>query len=282
MPKSVQKSRLLFFDVLRIIAITSVVFVHVIRWRGFTFLTSNSMPFGLFFLGIGITSVSIFIFISGAVLEFTHNKIENITDLLKFYYGRIIRIYPAYWISMILGALIAPSLLIISVWNLIVQVGGFMSLAGIETGLLNPMGRFIGLIFILYLAFPFISSSMKKYPIQTMSLLTLITFGSRYIFYITGYGDLEVIRWYPECNLFMFGLGIVLVQYQAFPKVTHNNAIISFGANLSFYVFLISSFFYQLAITNLLLFIAAVLVTSTLLMWLDREIQVRIAKRIGS
>jgi hypothetical protein len=119
---------------------------------------------------------------------------------------------------------------------------------------------------------------MRQYPVLTLTLLAVVTFGSRYFFSFSGYGGLEIIRWLPECNLFMFGLGMAVVKYQAFPKNTHNNSLITYGANLSFYVFLISSFFWQIALVSLPLFIAAVLVSSTMLMWLDNGIQKQIAK----
>lgn len=271
-------NRLLFFDLMRIGVISAIVGVHILGWYGYSGVASNTMPFGLFFLGVGITGVSLFIFISGAVLEYSYKEIDTLNGLLRFYGKRAARIYPAYWMSLILGALIAPLYLTTPLRDLLIQAGGFMIFAGIYDGLLNPMGKFIGLIFVLYLLFPFISSSMKRYPILTLTLMAIVTFGSRYFFSFAGYGGLEVIRWLPECNLFMFGLGMVLVKYRAFPKTTHNNPVISYGANLSFYVFLISSFFWQIALVSLPLFVAAVLVSSTLLMWLDNIIQVQIAK----
>ena len=82
-----------------------VVFWHVISNmpNDFGYLKFGFWVHNLIFVNIGAMAVAIFFFISGVTLQYNHAVITSLKD---FYIKRLIRIYPALWISVMLGLLI--------------------------------------------------------------------------------------------------------------------------------------------------------------------------------
>ena len=91
--------RLFELDALRAVAITLIVFSHLIFFIKSTLLilTVNSINFvfPVWFYGL-----SLFFFISGFVLHYTHPIISSRHGAIDFLKRRVARIYPLYWIAL--------------------------------------------------------------------------------------------------------------------------------------------------------------------------------------
>jgi peptidoglycan/LPS O-acetylase OafA/YrhL len=279
--------RLLFFDILRIIAIILVVSAHL---RGLSFhnieyfLYNPEHYYNMVWFSAGTVGVGIFLFISGAVLEYTHRNISTTRDLLNFYFMRFARIYPIYWISIMVTLGIAPVYIEKNIPGLISQFSGFMS---------SPFHFqwFIGLIIFMSLIFPLLSKSMEKFSYQTLIIILIISVLST--IYVNTNGaefvgiDQQPDRSFPLCNLIEFGLGVFLVQQNLYPKTTNTSYTVRLLADMSFYIFLIHQpiryFLYgnpgdiwgvnAWVFPTLFEFIILVLVSSYILMIFDQKIQ---------
>lgn len=195
---------------------------------------------------IALIAVYGLIFISGAVLELNYDKVASVSEYVKFVFKRLVRLYPAFWMSLILGLILLPSLLHADFSHLILEFSGFYVWLGMGNPKINAMGWFIGTIIPLYFLFPFLSKSIRRSPLGTMSVLAIITFISRYYFiYYGSYALAE--RFLPICNLFEFGLGVYLVQQNLYPKNIDAHPVISELSEFTFYVFL----FHYIIIQNL-------------------------------
>jgi len=234
-----EKKRLLFFDILRIVAILFIVLAHL---RGLVFMNiefflyNPEHYYNMIWFSAGTVGVALFLFISGAVLEYTHRNISTIRDLIRFYYRRLTRIYPIYWVSLIITLFIAPVYIEKSTAGLISQFSGFMS---------SPfhVQWFIGLIVFMYLIFPLLSKSMEKCPYFTIVILLAISIVSTV--YVNTYGatfagiDQQPDRIFPLCSLIEFGLGVFFVQQNLYPETINTSRTIRLLSDMSFYIFLI-------------------------------------------
>lgn len=247
MDKMLTKDRLLIFDLLRIVAISFIFFSHLsyfFNFNNFLFGKAAGTWIGnVFLLSLGNIGVTLFIVISGAVLELNKKPMKNVIDYLKFIYRRIIRIYPAYWISLFFVAI----LFLYTggdLGNLFWQFSGFSAFVGQWGGVLNPVGWFIGLLLSLYVLFPVISKAMEKNQNLVIFILFLISFSLTYLINTTGISaiftsdSINTARWFPFCNLFYFGIGIFLVRIGCYPKWQEKTGVVSWLGKLSFYVFL--------------------------------------------
>ena len=86
------KERLPELDALRGLAALSVCFFH--------FSTFNYAFFNLRYFRFGVTGVDLFFLISGFVIFMSITKIQQLRD---FWIARISRLYPAYWVSIIIA-----------------------------------------------------------------------------------------------------------------------------------------------------------------------------------
>jgi peptidoglycan/LPS O-acetylase OafA/YrhL len=284
---SMMKDRLLFFDILRIIAIVLIVLAHLpglVFYNIEFFLNNPNHYFNMIWFSAGTVGVALFLFISGAVLEYTHRNISTIKELIRFYYRRLSRIYPAYWISLLVTLIIAPVYIETSTAGLISQLSGFMS---------SPfhVQWFIGLIVFMYLVFPLLSKSMEKNPYITISVILFISVISTIFVNTYGAGfvgiDQQPDRSFPLCNLIEFGLGIFCIQQNLYPKNVNNSSTVRLLADMSFYIFLIHQpIRYALYGTpgniwgvnawifpTIIEFIILVFVSSYMLMVIDQKIQ---------
>jgi peptidoglycan/LPS O-acetylase OafA/YrhL len=234
-----EKDHLLFFDILRIIAILFIVLAHLpgLVFLNFEFFLYNPEHYyNMIWFSAGTVGVALFLFISGAVLEYTHRNISTVRDLILFYYRRLTRIYPIYWISLLITLFIAPVYIEKTGAGLISQFSGFMS---------SPfhVQWFIGLIVFMYLIFPLLSKVMEKYPYIT--ILTVLVISILSTVYVNIYGaafagiDQQPDRVFPLCSLIEFGLGIFIVQQNLYPKAVNTSRTIRLLSDMSFYIFLI-------------------------------------------
>jgi len=275
-----KRERILFFDLVRVLAILLVVIQHVPHNVFPLNLGLNIPHYG--FLNIGRIGVFLFIFASGAVLEYSNgNKaINSISEMAYFYYRRLVRIYPAYWISLIIGVVMAPTKINVPPSSLFFQFIGFSPWINEwdNSMLINPMGWFICLIVSLYFLYPFISSVMRKNPYVTLLALFIISMSLKS--FIASYGT-EWIRldyWFPLAIVFNFGLGIFIIRTGIYPKQIHHSQKLSFLSELAFYVYL--THFLVISYWNIrpYIFVALTLVFSVGLYALDNSLQEHIKK----
>jgi len=187
------------------------------------------------------------IFISGAVLEFNYKKISGYTAYYSFELKRLIRLYPAFWMSLLLGLIIdmvltlpiAVDIIKNNVFDILFEYTGFYVVLGRGPGFINLMGWFIAAIVCLYFMFPYLSKIVKKYQLTALAAIMGITYISRYLLYVNnGIVPDLMWRWFPLCNMFEFCLGIYVVQKSLYPDNQMNHPFIHHLAELSFYVFL--------------------------------------------
>ena len=85
----VNGKRLLFFDILRIVAVTAVVYSHIIMFQGIIPRPEDLLVFNFVYYGIGIVGVYILLFVSGAVLEYSYPNLNTFDDIVNFYQSRV-------------------------------------------------------------------------------------------------------------------------------------------------------------------------------------------------
>jgi peptidoglycan/LPS O-acetylase OafA/YrhL len=246
------KPRILFLDIIRIAAISMIVIFHLgILWNIplistlFPIIKGNSGVIDGMIISLGQLGVYLLIFVSGAALAISHPTDKVFSNLGDFYGQRMLRIYPAFWVSMAIPIIIAPAVLIQNVnWsNVIPVITGFTAFVGEWGGPFYGVYWFIGLIISLYLLYPIISKFIDWNPVVAMIALILITYLSIAAILTfdatTGLNSSNyVIRWCPLSNLAIFGAGIFCIRTGFYPKITSNIAIIPFLAEISFFVFL--------------------------------------------
>ncbi|MFA4848990.1 MAG: acyltransferase [Methanoregula sp.] len=299
-----QTDRILFFDILRICFVALIVYGHS---QFFSFPLNSILyrdgntPFNLYPLGLTGISVYGMIFVSGAVLEYNYKGIERFSEYVKFLVKRCIRLYPAFWMSLILGIILFPVVLNAGFCNVIFEFTGFYIILGQGPGNINIMGWFIAAIMSLYLLFPLLSKIVKKYQFSSIIVFLLVSFLCRFL--LITYNVVPIDRffmWFPLCNLFEFGLGIYIVQNKLYPQNVTNHPLIRQLSDLSYYVFLfhmvIISVFMTYTVNNIKIFdifafnpkiisylcdycvmMATVLLVSWVAMMLDQRIQKKIS-----
>lgn len=268
------KNRLMFLDIMRILAISFVVLTHISK-------TLHSYYFvlipNIYDFGIGMFGVILFIITSGAVLEYNYGSMEW-RQIPRFLLKRIKRIYPIYWVSLALGLMVKPILLKSNFIDILSQFSGFNAFTGKWGGPINTVGWFIGLIICLYALFPLLSHLCKKNPEIFIAFSLFVSLSSRFYFSISG-DKTDAVRWFPLCALFEFSLGIYIIKRELYPKLVNNSKTISWLSDLTFYVFLIHYpilFLNQPGLKYLLFYISTVFVLSCMAWVLDEKIHEKI------
>lgn len=237
-----QRPRILFFDIIRIICVAIIVYDHnqcgLLPLFNSIFFSDGWLPFNIYPSSLVGPAVYGMILVSGAVLEYNYRGIERVSEYLAFIVKRFIRLYPAFWMSLILGILLAPTVLQNNIWGILFEFTGFFMILGQGPGTINMMGWFIGTIFLLYIIFPYLSKAVKRYELTSLAVFFIVTYASRYYCVINSASLNLLWRWMPICNLFEFCLGIYLVQKKLYPKSTGDYPVIRTLSELSFYVFL--------------------------------------------
>jgi peptidoglycan/LPS O-acetylase OafA/YrhL len=268
------KNRLLFLDIMRIFAMSFVMLTHISK-------TLHSYYFvlipNIYDFGIGMFGVILFIVISGATLEYNHGSMEW-KQIPRFFLKRIKRIYPIYWVSLVLGLMIKPGLIESNFVDILFQFSGFNAFIGKWGGPINTVGWFIGLIICLYALFPLLSHLCEKNPEIFIAISFIVSISSRYYFSVSG-DKTDAVRWFPLCALFEFCLGIYIIKKRLYPKIVNNSKTIAWLSDLTFYVFLMHFlilYLNQPGLKNLLFYIISVLVLSCMAWALDTKIQEKI------
>lgn len=208
------QSRSVLLDTIRSFAIGLVVLGHIFQTIG----NRAGGFFGIenfYYVSIGGIGVTVFLILSGISLELSYGK-KQIT-YTHFIMGRIFRIYPIYYMSLLLGLIIYLfynhfSCVDCNLSNLFFSVTGTYAFAGLWGGPFVATSWFIGLIMSLYLFYPLLSKLIKIRPLFILIIIFLISLFTRFI--LGNYHILpeRPLDWFPLARIFEFGLGIYLVQ----------------------------------------------------------------------
>jgi peptidoglycan/LPS O-acetylase OafA/YrhL len=194
------------------------------------------------------------ILVSGAVLEYNYQGLEKLHGYSRFLFKRVLRLYPAFWMSLIATLLLFPFLLQKGFLEIVGEFSGFFFLLNKTGGAdINPMGWFIGTIFLLYILYPFFSRIIRTYRLGAVIGFWILSWGLRFLLVTYNLVPLDSFyRWFPLCNAFEFCLGIYLVQISLFPKKENTSPAIRTLADISFYAFLFHFLVFKVFLVYLL------------------------------
>lgn len=157
------KKRIFEIDILKTTAIILLIFYHIPIYCNFDFSNNYLIPFII--SRFGILGISLFFFISGYSL-LLNNKISNLNSISKFFKKRLVRIYPLYWVCLVLVIYSYH----LSLFEIIIYTLGFQSLFYPEfIDLL--VYHFITAILIYYIIFPIIAYYSKNYYHFVLALI---------------------------------------------------------------------------------------------------------------
>jgi peptidoglycan/LPS O-acetylase OafA/YrhL len=265
------KKRLLFIDILKIIGVGCVLFWHL-------FYDTKDLVWFLPLYGtihLGGIGVIFFLIASGAALTYNRHNFQGTKSVLTFYYKRLIRVYPAMWLTILFIFLLMPSLLEnIDYFKLLEELTGFYYYFNKDTPTINSSLWFIGLIVILYLLYPLLLYIIREYryygfiAIFTISMAAHVYLSNNPNF--LGYNSLFYFGVIP--NLWAFCLGIFIMFIKLYPKFESDNVIIRELSNLSFYIYLLQYAIIPFYSLNIPLFLIELLFSSYMLMLTDNKI----------
>lgn len=274
----INKERLHFFDITKVIAILLIVIHHIPDPFIYKYNIQSSVLPVIGNITLGSIGLIIFLFTSGALLYYNYPKID---ELGKYFFRRLSRIYPAYWISIFFGMVLFAAL-----WKyqtplkLLTQFSGLLIYIDYNWGrFFNYMGWYIGLIVTFYIVFPLLVKLFER-----LAPITIIIVVSASLFYRTISYNLDTsimaLNWYysPISNIGFFVLGMAAIKYGFYPKV-NKIQYIDFLADLSFYVFLVHCLLINYWRLNPIIYILAILILSLALMWIDHKLQTIICKQ---
>lgn len=232
-------SRLLIFDLLRIVAIFLVIIAHIGQKHSISILNCACGVHDFYFVSFGGIGVTIFLIVSGAALRLSN---AQVISYKKFIIKRLCRIYPAYWCSLIiilLGSAVKSHMPTLNPIDLILSATAMYAFAGEWGGPINSSSWFIGLIIILYMIYPFVAHIIRTHGHIALLSLLIVSIWSRWFFGQEIDPAIRVTEWFPLCRIFEFALGIFIVEKGIYPKALTNSKPIYLLSNLSFYLFLI-------------------------------------------
>lgn len=220
-------------DWLRGLTALSIMLYHT---YSFNFHSLNSSSF----LGrLGIYGVSIFFVLSGLSMAIVyHSNFKKAKDILYFYFRRIMRIFPLFWLSFFLVMLLNRKVAPTQEW-----IDNLFFVFGFDENKTTviPGGWSVGVEIYFYIFTPFIiiAYSYKKW-LGRLIIAILLFYGLRYAFLV--FKDVTVLGafWYnyvaPFNNFFLFGFGILL--YYEFKDVKLSNQICFLGIVLACLLFI--------------------------------------------
>jgi len=210
------KPRVVEFDILRAFAIIVIVCADL----GY-FLPTVGIPYNGLLADFG---VALFLFISGFVLYFNHPSFSQRKSLEDFYKKRVLRIFPLYWLALVVGLFLAgvqPRFPPRIAFIIILGLQGFLS-PRFGTDLM-AYWWFIGVILVLYVIYPLIIAlasgtlnlpAPMKSSILEFTIMLLVPFlilvAARRAFFII---DDSVFAFYG-----IFVLGIAFSKYNTLDK----------------------------------------------------------------
>jgi peptidoglycan/LPS O-acetylase OafA/YrhL len=283
-----KKGRIIFFDLLRIVAISAIVLIHVLTCTGRMDLVNITVP-GTGIRVLAVLGMDNILFVSGCALAYSYGPIRSSLEYGRFIGKRLLRLYPAYWCSLLLAIGLNVLFFLayrdfrlggLTAWDYLLSFSGFQAFFGQWGGRINEAGWFIGLIVCLYLLYPLLARAFSKSPVGTLVAIFLIDLSARALILSIDPADTgSPTRWFPLCSLFEFGLGIFIVRSGLYPGLASRSPVLSLLSDLSFYVFLVHIPLLYLVRLNILLFIVATMALAYLLYRVDRTIKSGISGR---
>jgi len=244
--------RYILLDLIRFLALLGVVAVHLFQ----VFDNPLGGFFGLknfYYVSIGGLSVTIFIILSGLVLELTYQNRD--IGYIEFVRKRIFRLYPIYYLALLLGIITYAIQLYYGVlpdvyrnigpFDVLFSLAAFYPFVGKWGGPFVPTSWFIGLIVGLYFLYPVIAATIRKRP--HITILTLLVISAATRFFVGNYHLLPTrpLDWFPLCRVFEFGFGIYLAhivnkeQWKMLNGTGRMQSVIMFCGAISFPLFLV-------------------------------------------
>jgi peptidoglycan/LPS O-acetylase OafA/YrhL len=208
-------------DVLRNAAIGLILLAHIAQ----AIDSPWGEPFGIpnfYHVTLGGLAVTIFLVLSGVVLQMQYGR--QPIHYPQFVAKRVLRIYPVYYLSIILGfavyclrsqyesGSIMAGLAQLGLADLLLSVTAGYAFVGQWGGPFVGTSWFLGLIMSLYLLFPLLSPPLKRHPHRTIGLLLVVSGLSRLYLGQHDVLPLRPLDWFPLCRVFEFGLGMYLVR----------------------------------------------------------------------
>lgn len=198
----------------------------------------HSLDSGSFIGRMGIYGVSIFFVLSGLSMALVyHDYFKSIKEILYFYYRRIMRIFPLFWLAFLCVMLLNHRMEPLREWIVnLFFVFGFDE----NTTTVVPGGWSVGVEIYFYIFTPFIliAYSYNKW-LGRLIIAYLLFFGLRYAFLVLR--DVTVLgaNWYnyvaPMNNFFLFGFGIFI--YYEFKNVKLSNLLCFIGVLIAILLF---------------------------------------------
>jgi len=298
--------RFVGFDLARCVAIVLLLTAHIGQLVGSRVGEFFGIQ-GLYHVSLGGVAVTLFLVISGAVLELHYGRCR--VGYRDFIARRILRIYPVYWLCLVVGI----ALFVVGSWlgpedfsagsaqvdwsDVVLSISGLYAFAGEWGGPFVATSWFVGLIMVMYLIFPLVSRCIKRRPLTALAVLLVTSVASRLLL-----GRYEVLPtrpldWFPLCRVFEFSLGVYLAtvlpkRAYDFGRGCRGGAVVVFVGKLSFPLFLVHypllrvmTFLTANGVTQAVAvasFLAAALLASYVILLTDRRIpRVRLLRAFG-
>lgn len=244
--KNKSQQRIIVLDLIRAIAIMLVVASHTLG-----VLNSNYGHFfgikNFYWVTMGGVGVTVFIILSGFVLQLKYGNGKIFNDIFSFAIKRVKKIYVEYWITLLLLFMLG-AIHFTGLKDFLFNLSGLMVFANIPWARFSiAPAWFLGLIFALYVLFPIISLLFHKYGKNVIILLLLVVeIVSRILI---GHDSIlyRGLDWFPTARIFEFGLGmwladtqsvVILAKKVSFKSVSVNT-ILLFLSEISFAVYLV-------------------------------------------
>jgi peptidoglycan/LPS O-acetylase OafA/YrhL len=249
-----QRMRNIGLDLLRCGAIVLLLLAHIGQSIGSPFGRSFGIP-NFYHVSLGGLAVTIFLILSGVVLQLQYG--HKSIDYPQFLAKRFLRIYPAYYLSIIFGfgvyclrsqqeqGSIGAGLAKLGLGDLLLSLTGAYAFVGRWGGPFVGTSWFVALIMSMYLIFPLLRQAMQRWPHETIALLMGISILSRLLLGQYDFLPMRPLDWFPLCRIGEFGLGMYLVRVM--PTMSWTNLtwlepispLISLISEISFPLFLI-------------------------------------------
>lgn len=203
-----KKERILYFDVIKFIAVILVFTCHFTRtleYFGINF-DFKVLPDSIFSLYSGSLGVTLFFIISGASLMYVY---EEQLDIKNFYKKRFLGIYPMFWIAFIISFF--SNFYVnrgydhsIPKWRIIFSILGCDGNAAWYVPTFYQVGEwFLSVIIMLYIIFPLLRKLVNDFAWLTFILVTAIGLFIAFNYTILLPVDCLFINRIPE---FVFGM----------------------------------------------------------------------------
>ncbi|MDO8916112.1 MAG: acyltransferase [Coriobacteriia bacterium] len=204
------RQRVAIFDALRVLGVALVVGVHLLQRAGSPLGNAFGIP-GFYEVTLGGVGVTILLVLSGAVTHLTYSQRDF--TWLSFMRRRLAHIYPTYWLAIGATVLLAGSPVLADrvPLKLALDLSGMWVFTGRSlSGYILSTGWFIGLIVVLYAAYPLLARCMRRRPLVTLLVVLALSVASRLLVGATWPAE-RYNDWVPFGRLFEFTFGMWLV-----------------------------------------------------------------------